>query len=296
MNKKLILFLPIISGIFWGSGGVFVRILNNFGLDSITIFSSRVSLATIILFIGLILFNRDALKIKLKDIWLFVGSGIFGVMLLNLCYNEAAFTLTLSLAAVLLSLAPIFAIIFSAFIFDEKITTKKIICIILAILGCMLVSGVLESGSGLTLSSKGIIFGVLSAVFWALYGIFSKIATNKGYSTFTTLFYSFLLINIFLLLPTDWSMFESFIISNPVNNSVFALLHSLFTSILPYLLFTLSLKYIENGKASILCSGAEPLSASMFGLIVFSESLSYLNIIGIFITIFAISLLTSSEG
>ena len=152
MNKKLILFLPIIAGIFWGSGGVFVRTLNSYGMDSITIFASRITLATILLFIALLLFDKESLKIKIKDLWLFIGTGILGVMLLNLSYNEAAFTITLSLAAVLLGLAPIFAIIFSAILFKEKITSKKIICIILALFGCVLVSGILENGSGADLS------------------------------------------------------------------------------------------------------------------------------------------------
>lgn len=296
MNKKLVLLLPIIAGISWGSGGVFIRLLNNYGLDSLTIFASRVVLATIILFVGLLIFNREALKVNIKDIWIFIGSGIFGALLLNLCYNEAAFTLTLSLTVVLLSLAPIFAIIFSAILFDEKITKLKVLCIILAIIGCILVSGVLENGTGFGLSPKGIIFGLFSAVFWALYGIFSKIATQKGYSTFTTIFYSFLIISIAVLLPSNWSMFGNFIINSPLNNGIFALLHSLFTSVIPYLLFTLSLKYMENGKASILCSGAEPLSASIFGLIFFSEYLSALNVVGILITIFAISLLSKNDA
>lgn len=295
MNKKIILFLPLIAGVFWGSGGTFVRILHNFGMDSITILSTRIILASILLFIGLILFDRDSLKIKLKDIWLFIGSGVIGVMMLNLCYNEAAFELTLSLSAVLLSLAPIFAMFLSAIIFKEKITFKKLFCLFLAIFGCILVSGVLESNSALHLSLKGVVFGLLSAIFWALYGIFSKLSTNKGYSIYTTLFYSFLFISIILSPFTDWTNFGLFISSNPIANIPLAFAHTLFTSICPYLLFTIALVYIENGKATILCSGAEPISATFFGFLIFSENPTILNIIGITITIIALSILIKSN-
>lgn len=291
INSKIILLLPLISGIFWGSGGVFVRILNSYGFDNVTIFFSRVSLVTLGLFILLILFDRKSLKIKLNDLWLFIGSGIIGVMLLNLCYNEAAFSLTLSLASVLLSLAPIFAIIFSAILFDEKITLKKIVCMIFAIIGCALVSGMFENMTMLSISYRGILFGLLSAIFWALYGIFSKIITQKGYSIFTTLFYSFLLITLFLSVFANLQLFGNFLITKPLEHGIFAVIHSLLTSILPYVLFTVSLKYIENGKASILCSSSEPLSASIFGLVMFSESLTIINLIGVIITIIAISLL-----
>ena len=66
---------------------------------------------------------------------------------LNYCYNEAINQLTLSLAAVLLSLSPIFVMILSAFLFHEKITLKKVGCTALAIAGCILVS-VYRSGGG----------------------------------------------------------------------------------------------------------------------------------------------------
>jgi len=56
---------------------------------------------------------------------------------LNLCYNESMNTISLSLAAVLLSLAPIYVLIFAYVLFREKITSKKIICIIFAIFGCL---------------------------------------------------------------------------------------------------------------------------------------------------------------
>lgn len=296
VNSKFILLLPVIAGIFWGCGGVFVRILYNYGLDSITILSSRVCLATLILFVGLFFFDRKSLKINPKDLWLFIGSGIIGVMFLNLCYNEAALRLSLSLSAVLLNLAPIFAIAFSAVLFDEKITVRKIICVGLAIIGCAFVSGFFDSSSGLSFSFTGMLFGILSAVFWALYGVFSKLISKKGYSTFTTLFYSFLCISLLLVFFTDWNTFLNFIYINPDSNSIFALAHTLFTSILPYLLFTLSIRFIENGKASILCSCAEPISASLFGLAIFGEVLSILNIVGIFLTLLAISLLSYGDN
>ena len=293
MNKKIILLLPLISGVFWGGGGVFVRILNSAGLNSVTIFASRVVFATIILFFGLFIFDRDSLKIKLKDLWIFIGSGILGITFLNLCYNESAFTLTLSLASVLLSIAPVFAIFISALLFGEKITKRKILCLILAIIGCVLVSGLIESS--IKLSIYGVVFGVLSAIFWALYGVFSRISTNNGYSTFTTIFYSFLFASILLFPLTDWFQFINFLTVDPIINVPFALLHSITTSIAPYLLFTVALNYIENGKATILCSGAEPTSATIFGLLIFFEVPSILNFLGIIITIFALTMLVMSN-
>ena len=216
MDKKILfLILPILSGICWGTGGVFVRVLHIFGFTSVSILSTRVFGATLILFIILLFFNREAFKIKLKDLWLFLGCGLIGTLMLNLCYNEANFASSLSLAALLLSLSPIFALIFSAIFFKEKLTPKKIGCLIVALFGCLLVSGFLES-SGYQWSFHALIFGLASAVFWATYSIFSKMASNKCYSTLTIIFYSFLLIAICLAPFTQWGLFATFLNSLPI--------------------------------------------------------------------------------
>lgn len=107
--------------------------------------------------------------------------------------------------------------------------------------GCMLASGVIESatGTGLQVSVRGIITGILSRFFCTLYGIFSKIATGKGYSIYTILLYSLLLCTIVLLPLTDWNTSVTFISGVPVLHSIFAVSHSFCTSILPYLFIVL---------------------------------------------------------
>ena len=289
--KKIAVLFPIISGGLWGSAGIFIRKLSDFGLNSYTIISSRVLIALIILFIGILILDKSLLKIKLKDAWVFMASGILGMLGLNFCYNESVNHLSLSLAAVLLSLSPIFVIFIAAILFKEKITLRKISCMLLAILGCILASGLLENNTGMKLSAIGILIGLLSAFFYALYSVVSKIAMGKGYEALTITFYSLLTLEIVLLPFTDWNILKDFVISAPVNNSIFMLLHSVFTSVLPYVLYTVSLSYIEAGKTSILAAGGEPISAMLLGMLFFSEVHTILSLIGLILTIVALSLL-----
>ena len=69
------------------------------------------------------------------------------------------------------------------------------------------------------------------------------------------------------------------------------LLNSLCTSVLPYVLYTLSLTHIETGKVSILASGGEPIAAMLLGMLFFSEIPTILSLIGLILTIIALSLL-----
>ena len=289
--KKLLLLLPVIAGIFWGSVGIFVRELTAFGVDTYTILSSRVMLASIILFVGFLAFDRSLLKIKWRDLWVFIAAGLLGTFALNLCYNESINHLTLSLSAVLLSLSPLFVIILAAIFFRERITRRKIGCMLLAILGCLLVSGVLESASGLHWSAWGIFAGVLSAFFYALYSLFSKIAMGRGYQALTITFYSFLIFALFLLPVTDWAVLRDFVAAAPLKNAAFMLLHSLCSSVLPYACFTLALRYNEVGKVSILASGGEPSAAMVFGILFFAEVPSLLNLLGLILVIIVLSVL-----
>ena len=121
--------------------------------------------------------------------------------------------------------------------------------------------------------------------------IFSKISMQRGYNVFTITFYSMLLMAVVLLPFTDWSMTISFIGESPVKNLIFMILHSLCTNVLPYVCFTWSLNYVDAGKAAILAAGGEPTAAMIFGIIFFKEIPSMIGIIGLIITVAAISVL-----
>jgi drug/metabolite transporter (DMT)-like permease len=293
--KRLMILIPLIAGIFWGSVPIFVRILTAFGMDDWTILFARVAVATIIMAVFLLIKDRNLLKIHLRDMWLFAGSGIIAMLGLNYCYTESINALSVSLAAVLLGLSPVFVMIFAAILFHERITRLKVICTFFAMVGCFLVSGILESGA-MKWSVYGIIIGVLSAVFYALYSIFSKIAMQRQYNVFTITFYSMLVMAIVLLPLTDWDITATYVAAAPVKNTLFMIAHALCCIILPYVLFTWSLNYVDAGKAAILAAGGEPSAAMLFGVIFFNEIPSILGIIGLIITIIAISILCKPES
>lgn len=292
--KQILYLMPIISGAMWGSAGIFVRKLTELGMNSYTVVSVRVVLAVLILAIWLGIYDRNLLKIKLKDLWIFVAGGVVGMFGLNICYNFAISELSLSLAAVLLSLSPVFVLFMAAILFKEKITSKKVICMTIAIAGCVLASGVLESASTMRWSVKGIIVGTIGAFFYGLYGIISKTTMERGYHAFTTTFYCLFMVMLVVIPLTNWKLVTNVVVANPVKMSVFLVIHSLCTSVLPYILYTFSIRYIDAGMASILASG-EPVAAMIFGVIFFSEIPTVLSVVGIVLVIVALTLLSMPD-
>ena len=291
--KKIYFILPILAGLMFGSSGIFVRTLTQNGIDSTTLLFLRFSIAILPISIAILLTDKKLFKTILKDIPLFLICSI-SILGLNLCYNTSMNTAPLSIAAVLLSTAPIFVMIFAYIIFREKITLKKIICMLIAIFGCILMTGVLEDNS-INIPLIGIISGIGAALFWAFYLMASKKSMENGNHTYTILFYGIIFISIGLIPFTNFNQITNFISINPLLTFIFLIIHSTCSFALPYILSTVSLNYIDSGVSSILLSGAEPLAALIFGFLIYCEVPSASMFIGFIITIIAIMLLSKKD-
>ncbi|PWB87405.1 DMT family transporter [Methanobrevibacter thaueri] len=288
--KKLYLILPILAGLMFGSSGIFVRTLTQNGIYQTTLLFLRFSLAIIPIAIAIILTDRKLFKAELKDIPLFLVCAICMVGL-NLCYNESMNTVPLSLAAVLLSIAPIYVLIFAYVLFREKITSKKVICMVLAILGCVLMTGVLESDLS-SIPLFGILSGIGAGLFWAIYLMASKKSIEDGNHTYTILIYCTVFLSLALIPFTDFNQIGNFVGIDPLPAVIFLIIHSTFSFALPYIFSTVSLKYMDSGTSSIFLSGAEPFAALIFGLLIYSEIPSLLMFCGFLLTVGAMTILS----
>ena len=82
MQKKA--YLSIISAAaLWGCIGVFLRLLTAAGLDSMESVAVRSTVAAILYFFWLLFTDRAAVRVRLQDLWYFVGTGIFSVLFFN---------------------------------------------------------------------------------------------------------------------------------------------------------------------------------------------------------------------
>lgn len=294
MNKFAVL-MPLIAGTCWGASGVFVRTLSAAGFNNITIMTSRAIVGSSLVFLFLFFYDRSLLKIRKRDIPLFLSLAVNGYILMNTCYNLTVARLTLSLASVLLGLCPIFVLFFGALFFHEKITLVKVSCMLAALTGCALLAGVFEKASDVTWGFLGLLFGLGSAFFNAIYTVHSKQLTEKKYHTLTINLYAFFFTAVVLLPFADWNVLIGYVTSDPLNGSLVYLAQALVTSIMPNFLYTNAIQRIDSGNAAILSCGAEPVSAMIFGILLYNEIPSVLGILGMVITVSALAVLTRSD-
>lgn len=282
MKKGNVSYLFIlISGILWGCIGLFVRPLNTRGLASMDVVFVRSAVTALAMLVFLFLYDRKLLCIKIRDIWCFIGTGILSIVFFNFCYFQTIKIASMSVASILLYTAPAMVMIMSYFLFGEPLTKQKNLALIFTFLGCAFVSGIFQSGDGITF--RGIIMGLGAGLGYALYSIFSRFALEKGYHTFTITFYTFLIASMGSVIFMDTGHFLE-VISLDRGVCILGLLLGLLCTVTPYLLYTLGLKCVSNGNASIIAS-IEPVTATLLGFMVYHEKPTLSGIVGILLVL-----------
>ena len=230
----------------------------------------------VLLALYMLVFNRAAFKIKLKDLWCFLGSGLLSLTMFGLAYMSAMQEMSLSMAVVLLYTSPIFVILISAPLFKERITPAKIIALVLVVVGAVCTTGVIMGS--LNITAIGLVYGIISGLGYALYSIFSRLAFQRGYKPLTVTFYTFLFSVIALAFLCDPWEIPSMITTPSLVGWIMAL--GIVTCLIPYLLYTKGLEGIENGTASILAT-IEMVVATLVSALFFQEPFGLANLIGI---------------
>lgn len=273
-------FAPLLiltAGSMWGSMGLFVRVLGKTGCSNAEIVFLRAIVTAVCLLAYLAVYDRSLFRIRLKDLWCFWGTGLLSIVFFNICYFTTITLTSLAVAAVLLYTAPAIVIVLSAFLFSEKITGRKLIALLMTFAGCVCVSGLLSGDSSLTLT--GFITGLGAGLGYALYSIFGRFALDRGYRSLTISFYTFLFASVGTIPFISLKNVGRALTSSPSQTGLIVL-YGVFTTVLPYLLYTRGLQSVDNGRASIIAS-IEPVVATAIGALVYHEILNIYEIIGI---------------
>ena len=189
---------------------------------------------------------------------------------------EAFNTTTVSIATLCYYMQPTIVILLSPIIFKETLTRKKILCAAAAILGMVLVSGVMEDKGAQSGNIQGILLGLGAAVFYAAVVIMNKKIQGVGaYQKTTIQLFSAGLAMIPYLLWTNGFAAEGL--------SLKVILLVFFVGIvhtgLAYALYFGSMNGLRVQSIALL-SYIDPVSALFFSALFLGERLSLYGIIG----------------
>lgn len=291
-ERRLALPAILAAGSLWGTMGLFVRVYNEKDLHSMDIVSIRAVAAVIAMFVFMIIGKRELLKIRLRDIWCFLGTGIGSIVFFNYCYFTTISLTSMSVAAVLLYTAPAIVMILSRFLFGEKFTVRKITALGLTFIGCIFVTGIAGDASALNIA--GIMTGLGSGLGYALYSVFSRYALERGYHSLTISFYTFLIAAVVTMPFVNASGIVA-VTAGSLWMLLFFLVFGVVSTVLPYTLYNYGLNTIENGKASIIAS-VEPLVATLLGILIYHERMSVGGVVGMILILGALVLCNTGRS
>lgn len=289
MKERNAIASVLAAGILWGIISLFIRPMSAGGLDSMQIAAVRMIVAAVA-FVGFTAIRfPQKLRIRLRDIWMFIGTGVVSVALFNFCYFYTIIRSEASVAVVLLYTSPVFILLLSALLFRERITRRKVLALALTFAGCVCVAGLT---GGTRLSALVLAAGLGSGLFYGLYTIFGRYALQK-YDSVTVTAYTFLFGLVSTLPLCSPVQLAQSLFAQPTL-CLYGIGIGLCSTVLPYFLYTWGLGRMESGKAAILVA-VEPLVGAVVGMTVFHESRGAVKLVGIVLILSAILLLNLPE-
>lgn len=179
--------------------------------------------------------------------------------------------------------APIIVVIVSPLVFKDKLTFKKILCILQALVGVFLLSGVVKGSMPSISELRGIALGLLAAVVYALIVILNKktVGVPTFDKTLVQLFTSAVIMGIYSAVTGGFAM-TNYNTQNIIMLAVLGIVHTG----LAYFLFFDGISGIKAQSAAML-SYADPAVAVTLSPIILGQSITVLEIIGAILIIFA---------
>ena len=210
------------------------------------------------------------------------GMGLL-VALSSLTLFESYNYMEAGIASTLLFVYPILVAVIMALFFKEKLSVQTAACILLAVLGIALLY---KGESGATLSATGVVLVFASALSYAVYIVGVNQASLKDVPTLAVTFYVLLFgLSLFVVrlclaggvsTPGSWYLWGNLV----------AL--AVFPTAISFLCTTSAIQCIGSTPTAIL-GALEPLTAIAIGIMVFGESLTVREGIGLALIIAAVT-------
>lgn len=289
MKTRAFIYI-ILTGILWGTSGLFVDALAPLGFSSLQMTAMRGVVSFVCIAIYALVRNPAIFKVNKRELALFAvsGLGIFGTAA---CYYASMQLTSVSTAVVLMYTAPVIVMIVSVAFLGEKMTPLKGISVIAMMVGCLLVSGII---GGAKFHAAGIAIGLLSGISYSAYNIFTKLQMRGHSHPMAATLYSFLFMAILACCFCKPGEAISLIAASPLKTLPLVISIGIVNCVLPYCFYTLALKELPVGTASAL-GIVEPMAATIFSVVLLGESLSLSSLFGIILILGAVCLLSRNK-
>jgi drug/metabolite transporter (DMT)-like permease len=279
----------IAAAVMFGSSGMFVKLAQGTGLDSINLLTVQYMLAVIIMFAFAFIRNSKILVVGRKSLINLALMGVIGSTGMTLCYYMAFEYLPVAVVTMLLYTYPVMVFIYTCIFEKGSMNGQKTAAIVMAFTGCILALNLF--GGNHSYPVFGIALGLMSAVFYAFINIFSEKKLEKVDSLAINAYST-----LFSLIALCLYRFPSYIFRGEVNpdSIIYIVLLAIFCEILPLTMLYASLKLIGALKVSVI-SNLEIPTAFVMAYLFLNEKITVSQLFGSALIVCAIILIRNGE-
>lgn len=277
--------LGAVAAATYGMNPLFALPLYQAGLSTDSVLFYRYILA-IPMLAGLILWRGRSFRIRAKEILPLTMAGIL-MALSSITLFSSYNYMEAGVASTLLFIYPILVALIMAIFFHEKITLETVICILLALGGIGLLY---QNADGSVLNTTGVLLVLASALSYAIYIVSVNQSVLREVSTVRLTFYCLVVGSLIFLARLDFGQELQAIPRWYFWGNVLAL--AAFPTVISFLCTTQATHYIGPTPTAIL-GALEPVTAVIFGVTVFGESLTPRLILGMLLIILAVTLIVT---
>jgi len=288
------------AALMFGFNASSVKVIIDAGVNPEFLVLFRATFTAVLAGIVLLLTNRKAFRITLKEIPMMLFYGIFGIALMQWSYSNAVSLLPISVALLIEYTAIVIVPVVSLFLFKEKVKPRLWFGIIAVLAGLAVVSNVWDSN----LNPEGVAWAFMASVCLSIYFLIGE-HTQRKRDAMSTLFYTFTVAAMF------WGIVNLIHPTEAIDlNLVFSLGGNLTQVMMPIWLGMLWIgimgsfipmlfDYIALGNLSATAVGviatAETVFATVFAWAWLQESMTSLEVLGGLIVVAGIVLAETSR-
>ena len=257
--------LVIIGSVAYGFLPIFVKNIIPYNYSSLSIVFYRYLITAIFLFFIIIITKRSFKITKRQFVELLIFS-IIGLGLTFFFLSQALLYISAGLTNMIHFGYPVVVLLIMIFMYKEKINILKVLSMIFAIAGIVLLTKIVEVGSFL-----GVIYALITTITYGVYIVANKKCSFSNLDTLVSLFYMSLMVSVIFFIA---GIFTNSL--QPLNNLYvfynFALI-SLICTIFSLGLLLYGVKKLGSSLASIL-NMFEPTTTVIASIFIYKEPLT----------------------
>jgi drug/metabolite transporter (DMT)-like permease len=283
--------MVILATMFWSTSGIFISLVfQNWDISAVSLAFWRDISTFTTLFVGIIVLRPSLLRVKRKDLPWLLAMGAISIGFFHILWNTAVQQIGAAVSTVIQCNAPVFVTIMAWIIFQEALTTRKIIAVVLAVIGTVLISGILGM-SVIQISSLGVVVALFSAIFYGSFSLFGKKLTGD-YNPWTVLLFIFGFASL-TLLPFQLFNPSPFPYQTPALFYFIGLI--LISTVSGFGIYTIALTYMQASIAAITAT-SEVVFAAVLAYFILGERMDVWQIIGSVLIVSGVILVSLPNG